>query len=348
MKKSILLILLALALVLAACGGNTAPANQPPAEEPVVEEPTANEPAVEEPVVEEPAAPAEPVELKIAVLPILDALPMYVAQANGYFYELDLEVELIPVSSAPERDQLMQAGQADAMINELVSVMFYNQNDTQVSIVRFARTATPDSPVFRVLSSADSGILTPQDLAGVEIAVSQATVIEYVTDRVLQNVGLTPDEIVTVAIPSIPDRLNLLMSGQIDAATLPDPVASLAVLNGANMVIDDSSLPSVGTSVISFSAETLAEHPEAVNAFLAAIEWAVNDLNTNPAEFTPMIVELGMVPPPLLETFELPPYVTASVPSKSQWADAMQWALDKGLIENEVEYDSSVDASFLP
>ena len=27
----------------------------------------------------------EPVTLRIAVLPILDALPMYVAQTNGYF-----------------------------------------------------------------------------------------------------------------------------------------------------------------------------------------------------------------------------------------------------------------------
>jgi len=49
----IAVLLLALALVLAACGGA---AEQPPAEEPAAEEPAAEEPAAEEPAAEEPAA----------------------------------------------------------------------------------------------------------------------------------------------------------------------------------------------------------------------------------------------------------------------------------------------------
>ena len=69
----------------------------------------------------------EPVTLKIAVLPILDALPMYVAQTNGYFDSEGVEVEFIPVSSAAERDQVMSAGQADGMINDLISTLLYNQ-----------------------------------------------------------------------------------------------------------------------------------------------------------------------------------------------------------------------------
>jgi NitT/TauT family transport system substrate-binding protein len=75
---------------------------------------------------------------------------------------------------------------------------------------------------------------------------------------------------------------------------------------------------------------------------------AVDDLNTNPGEFTGMLADLSMVPPPLLETFVLPPYVTASVPSEAQFADALAWVLDKGLIENPLNYDDSVDPSFLP
>ena len=291
---------------------------------------------------------AEPQTIKVAVLPILDALPMHVALDKGYFAEENLEVELVPVNSGPERDQLMQSGQVDAMINEIVSVMFYNQQQTEVVIVRFARAATADSPVFSILAAADSGIETVEDLARVEIGISEATVIEYMTDRVLQNAGLAPEEINTIAVPRIPDRLALLQSGELPAATLPDPVTGLAVLDGAKVIIDDSTLPEVGTSVVTFSVQAVEEKPDAVRGFLAALEKAVDDLNSSPEEFTPLLAEKGLVPPPLLETFTLPPYVTASVPTEAQWQDALDWATEKGMISTSPTYADSVDDSFLP
>lgn len=343
MKTKLFTSLLLLPLALYACASQPASPAEPQA--------GAGEP---EPELEEPAAASpidadiEPAHLKIAVLPILDALPMHVALEQGYFDQFNLDVELVPVTSAPERDQLMQAGQVDGMINEIVSVMFYNQQEPQVVIVRFARAATANAALFSVLASADSGITTVDDLAGIEIGVSEGTVIEYVTDRVLQHAGLTSDEIVKVAIPRIPDRLNLLQSGELEVGVLPDPVTALAIQSGAVLVIDDSSLPEVGVSVISFSVDSLEQKPETVRGFLAALEMAVADLNEQPQDYVPLMVDLGILPPPLAESFELLPYVTASVPSEAQWADALEWAQGNGLLEGEPAYAESVDTSFLP
>ncbi|MEN8242534.1 MAG: MetQ/NlpA family ABC transporter substrate-binding protein [Chloroflexota bacterium] len=334
--KIITIALLAWVLSLTACSENDQINNN----EAVVENSDASENASQDSI--------EMETLKIAVLPILDALPLYVAQEQGYFADQNLIVELVPVNSGPERDQLMQAGQVDAMINELVSVLFYNQNETKVMVVRFARTATAESPVFSILAAAGSGIETVEDLAGVEIGVSQATVIEYMTDRVLENAGLSAEEIIKIAVPRIPDRLALLQSGELAAATLPDPVTALAILNGATLIIDDSSLPEVGTSVFSFSVETLSEKPEAVEGFLAAVEQAVEDLNSDPGQFDALLAELGLVPVPLQADFELPQYVTASVPSEAQWQDALAWALGAGLIETNPAYADSVTADYLP
>ncbi|MBN2502349.1 MAG: ABC transporter substrate-binding protein [Anaerolineales bacterium] len=293
-------------------------------------------------------SPTEPQSLRIAVLPILDALPMHVALERGYFAEHNLEVELVTVNSGPERDQLMQAGQVDGMINEIVSVLFYNQQEIDVVAVRFARAATADSAVFSIVAAPGSGIESVADLAGVEIGISEATVIDYMTDRVLQKAGLSPDEIKTVAIPRIPDRLALLQSGELAAATLPDPATSMALLQGATLIIDDSTLPEVGTSVITFSVEAVENKPEAIRGFLTAIEQAVADINAEPTGFNQMLAEKGLVPPPLLEGYSLPPYVTASVPSEALWQDAIAWASEKGLISTEPSYAESVDDSFLP
>jgi NitT/TauT family transport system substrate-binding protein len=294
------------------------------------------------------AATPDPVTIRVGVLPILDSLPMFVAEERGYFDAQGITVELIPVSSAPERDQLMQAGQIDGMVNELVSTLYYNQEGTEIIIVRFARVATEDSPLFRILAAKDSGIENPEDLVGIPIGISDGTVIEYTTDRMLTNAGLSQDQIAKIAVPKISDRYALLEANELMAANLPDPLASLAIQGGATLIIDDSSYPEIGVSVLSFNADFVHQHPDALRKFLIAIETAVENLNSDKEQWGTLLTEHNLVPPPLLGTYNIPDYPTASVPSLSQFADALDWAMEKGLIEGEVSYSESVDGSYLP
>ncbi len=294
------------------------------------------------------APPAETVTIRVGVLPILDALPMYVAASLGYFAGEGVEVEFIPVSSAAERDQLMQAGQIDAMINDIVSTLFYNDDTIDVIVVRFARTATAEYPQFRLLAAADSGIESVEDLKGVEIGISEGTVIEYTTDRLLEGAGFSEEDIVTIAVPAIPERMALLGSGELKAANLPDPLASLAIQGGARVIIDDTSRPEIGNSLISFRASFVEANPEAVRGFLAAVERAVGDVNANKELWSDLLSENNLVPAPLLESYTIPDFPTASVPTEAQFADVLAWAQAKGLLEGEVSYAESVDASYLP
>lgn len=294
------------------------------------------------------AKPVETQPLKVAVLPVLDSLPLYVAESQGYFDEAGIEVELVPVGSAPERDQLMQSGQIDGMLTELVTTLNYNRNEAQIKIVRFARVATAEYPVFRILAAADSGITTVEDLKNVQIGVSEGTVIEYMTDRVLANAGLTPEEISKIAVPKIADRSALLESGELKAAVMPDPLASLLMQKGAVLVIDDTSLPEVSNSVYAFSIETLDARPEDVAAFMTAVEKAVVDINADKAKYQDLMVELKLVPAALVGSYPIPTFPTASVPSEAQFNDALAWVMDKGMVTVELKYSDNIDASFLP
>jgi NitT/TauT family transport system substrate-binding protein len=181
--------------------------------------------------------------LKIAVLPIIDTLPMYVAQQEGLFAEHGVNVQFIPVASAPERDQLVAAEGADGTINETLAVMLFNREKVQMQVVRYALRPTEGNGHFFILASGQSGITSTDGLRGVEIGVSQGTVIEYVTERLLQADGFASDEIKTVAVPKIPDRMALLASGELQAGVMPDPLAALVVGQGGVVVTDDSSHP---------------------------------------------------------------------------------------------------------
>jgi len=290
----------------------------------------------------------EKTTLRLAMLPIMDTLPAHVAEAQGYFAEENLIVEFLPVGSAPDRDQLIKSGQADGMVNELLSTMFYNKESPEVTTVRYARKATPDYPHFYILAAADSNIKSPKDINGAEIGISEGTIIEYSTDRLLEAAGLNADDYVTIAVPRIPDRLALLGSGELAAANMPDPAAALAIQNGATVVIDDSSYPEYGHSVYTFRKEIVDNHPEAIRGFLAAIERAVIDINGNKEQWSSLLSEKNLVPPPLLEQYQVPDFPMAGVPTQAQWDDMLLWSQEKGYLFTDLLYTESVDDSYLP
>jgi NitT/TauT family transport system substrate-binding protein len=290
----------------------------------------------------------DPVSIRIVVLPLIDTLPMYVAEQEGLFAKNGVNVEFIPVASAPERDQILQAGQADATVNEILSDMFFNKNGIQMQVVRYAHLASPNAAHFFILASAKSKITTVEGLKGIEIGISQGTIIEYVTDRLLQAQGFSSDEIKTLAVPKMPDRMALLASGELKAGVLPDPLAALSVQQGAVIVLDDTQYPTFGASVISFSKKFIDQNPTAVKGFLAAIEDATTMVNLNPEKYVSLLSEKQLVPVPLLGSYVVPAFPTSGITSEAEWNDALAWAIEKGLLNVSISYSESVNDTFLP
>jgi NitT/TauT family transport system substrate-binding protein len=214
--------------------------------------------------------------------------------------------------------------------------------------VRYALRPSEGYGHFFILASGQSGITMPAGLKNVEIGVSQGTVIEYVTERLLQAEGLSADEIKTIPVPKIPDRMALLASGELSAGTLPDPLGALAVQSGAVIVMDDSAHPEYGFSIYSFRKEVIDAHPEAITGFLAAVEEAIALINADPTQYTAILSEAKIVPPPLLNAYKVPPFPAAGVPTEAEWADALDWAKGKGMLDVEVSYADSVTDAYLP
>ena len=214
--------------------------------------------------------------------------------------------------------------------------------------VRYALRPAEGYGHFFILASGSSGITTPEGFKGVEIGVSQGTIIEYVTERLLTAEGLSPDEILTIPVPKIPDRMALLASGELSAATLPDPLGALAVQSGAVIVLDDSNHPEYGFSIYSFRKEIIDAHPEAIKGFLTAVDEAIALINADPTQYTSILSDNNIVPPPLLEAYKVPPFPEAGVPTKSEWEDALNWAKEKSMLDIDVSYEDSVNGSLLP
>lgn len=292
-----------------------------------------------------PAFAAEP--LKIGLLQIEDSVPFYVAEQEHFYTGENLQVELIPFLSALERDSALAAGAIDGAIDDPVGAILFDKGRGVLKITSLCLGETPAEGVFAILAAPGSGISKVEDLKNVEIAVSNSTIIEYVTDRMLEKSGFTLNEIKKIEVMKMPIRMQMLLSDSVKAATLPEPLASIAAGKGAKVIVSDAGADeSLSQTVIVFRSEVLEKRRADVTAFFKAYAEAVKVINRTPEKYRTLFVEKGRIPPNLAKTYPIPTYPMPAPFSPELYKPVIHWLSAKGLT-SQIPYGSIVSTDFL-
>ena len=297
---------------------------------------------------------AEP-DLRIGALPVVNMLPLYVALDGGYFDEVGITVEIVDYPSGKDAQAAAIAGEIDGFQADLVSALKVNAAGVGVHVVR--HVGITNTTFVHIVTGRGSGIESAEDLAGKRVGLSLNTIIQYMTDTLLASAGMSSEDVEYVDVPGIYNRVQRLVDGDIDAATLPGPYNQFALTYGGVVIIDDANVDYVPEALI-IRAEVLAEKGEAVRAFLQAYERGVATLdamNGDPEAFREFRNQAEIYSnfwPPVELFFHLavsvPTFSTASVPTETDYASVKDWALAVGLLEEELAYESMVASQFLP
>ena len=137
--------------------------------------------------------------------------PIIIAEENGYFAEVGLEVEVIPPADPSLPPRLVASGQADLAVS--YQPQLHLQVNEGLPLIRVGTLVA--TPLNCLLVLEDGPIATPADLKDKKIGFSVAGVEEAVLTAVLGKYGVSLDdiELVNVNFSLSPS----LMSGQVDA-----------------------------------------------------------------------------------------------------------------------------------
>lgn len=274
--------------------------------------------------------------ITIGLMPDTDSLPFIIAQEKGYFAEEGIEVNIQQYKSAMDRDSALQSGNLDGAVSDMLAVAFAKAGGFDVKVTSFTDGS------YKLIASKDAGINNVKALAGKDVAVSRNTIIEYVTDQILAKEGMDSESINKVIIPQIPTRLEMLQNGKLAAATLPEPMASIAVSNGCTYVTGSDEL-GINPGVIMFTAKTVDNKTAEIAAMYRAYNKAVDYLNnTSRDEYIDLVVEKGGFPPAAKEALKLPEYHKAALPKESDVTDCIKWLNNKGLVKEHFSYQDIV------
>ena len=274
--------------------------------------------------------------ITIGLMPDTDSLPFIIAKEKGYFAEEGIEVNIQQYKSAMDRDSALQSGNLDGAVSDMLAVAFAKAGGFDVKVTSFTDGS------YKLIASKDAGINNVKALAGKDVAVSRNTIIEYVTDQILAKEGMDSESINKVIIPQIPTRLEMLQNGKLAAATLPEPMASIAVSNGCTYVTGSDEL-GINPGVIMFTAKTVDNKTAEIAAMYRAYNKAVDYLNnTSCDEYIDLVVEKGGFPPAAKEALKLPEYHKAALPKESDVTDCIKWLNNKGLVKEHFSYQDIV------
>jgi NitT/TauT family transport system substrate-binding protein len=198
------------------------------------------------------------------------------------------------------------------------------------------RVLTSTQGLFSLVTGPSSGITDPlgwpEQPERVSTGLLEDSIIYYTAVRMMQQAGLDPETLEIVPTLQIPVRVELLLSGDLEAAVLPEPVTRLATAGGARVVLDSSSL-SWTPGVVIATGLALRQKPRELEAFLRAYDRGVAAVNQDPDRYRGEVVEKAALPPATMETMVLPTYLPAAVPRTEQVADVAEWMLSESLIE---------------
>lgn len=290
-------------------------------------------------------------EIKLGVMRIEDSMPLYVAQEDGLFEQNGVKVTLLEFSSASDLSRAAEAGELDGCMTDMVVQNLMNKGGAGLRTVAIARGSTREEGRFLVVSSPGSGITQPSQLEGRTLAISEGTMMEYLVDSYMQELGVDQSKVAKVHVPSLSLRLDMVLEGgEIDAAILPDPLAeiavqsgALAVQSGAHTVIDDTRLQqNYSQSVIVLSGALIAEDGDTVQRFLAAYNAAIARINQNPDSYKELFVEVANIPAPIAAQYQVPSYTPDSLPTPGEVRRVVAWMAEKGLVTEAVAYEDVV------
>ncbi len=285
--------------------------------------------------------------LKIGVLRIDDSLPLYVAEKDQLFQKYGVDVELIEFGSASDQSKAMEAGELDGMMTDMIVQNLIKKGGLDVKTIALALGATEKEGRFLVVSSPQSSIVEPKQLEGQSVMIAENTMMDYLMEQYERHLKLESSQITKIHLPNLSLRVDAVLAGkEAQVAILPEPLASYAVAQGANIVIDDTTLgENFSQSVIVMTQKNMTNNRDEVKKFLEAYNEAIKQVNRQPEKYFELALEVANVPEILKEQYTVPAFTPNRVPAQENIERLSDWLVSKGLLEQAFSYEELVEIS---
>jgi len=297
-----------------------------------------------------------PIKLKVLYTPFLSQAPLFIAEAEGYFADQELQINFIRMGRSTAAIPALVQGDLDILAGDL-NIGLLNAMARKARI-RFVAEKGHINPIgcvsqfgFLVRRDLVEGgrLNSPAQLKGLRIAVSRASPSEYFVEKLLNPVGLTIDDVTLVDMltSTYPDALE---KKTIDAACASEPWITRAIESGHTVLWRSSQqvIPNFQRAFIVYGPNLIDQTPELGRRFMIAYLKAVKQYNQGKTERNLQIVsKYTELDQEFLRRACWPSFHNDGKINIEGLLDFQTWALKKGLLDKMVSPNQFWEPSYI-
>ncbi len=294
----------------------------------------------------------------------MDSLPTIVAEDKNYFSNEGVNIDIISYQDSVQINNAFASGKVDIVITDLVAAMSLRNSGIKLQVISSIRGGAPLEGRVVLVSSPRSGIDNIEQLRGKSIVMPGNSILEFVTDQFLAAKDIYPEEIDRRPAKSLPETVRVLMNSDVAAATLPEPLATFAELQGCKVLADDIDNSLCYLVLVAHQCFVEA-YPESITKFMTAYNHAVKEINAEPNAFRPTLLKIASLPSTNPKSFRaslltmakapkgmkqiipVPHYSYQRVPSPEEVTLVSEWLKSKGLISKNIYHQDLVTTQFV-
>ena len=210
--------------------------------------------------------------LKVAVMPTMDCLPLFVAKAEHLFSGVDVRLKLF--TAQMDCDTALAGGSVEGAVTDLVRAERLQKQGTSL------RYVTSTGAYWQLYSNRMARITKLPQLDDKMVGMTRYSATALLADAAVDSARLKPERVFKIQLNDVDVRLKMLLNGEIDAVMLTEPQASLARQAHHRMLMD-SRKAGVQLGVVAFREKSLADKTrrEQLDVFLKGYNQAVDSLN---------------------------------------------------------------------
>ena len=211
--------------------------------------------------------------LKVAVMPTLDCLPIYIAKDHQMF-DTAVDIRLKRFTAQMDCDTALIRGRVEGTISDLVRTERMIKEGTPLQYV----AAT--NAYWLLISNRQLRMSSLKHLDDRMLAMTRYSVTDLLGDLAVDSAKLAPERVFRVQINDVNIRLKMLENNEMDALLLTEPQATQALL-GKHKVLLDTRMMDIQMGVLAFRTKGMDDknRKRQMEVFLKGYNEACDSLN---------------------------------------------------------------------
>jgi NitT/TauT family transport system substrate-binding protein len=169
--------------------------------------------------------------LKVAVMPTLDCLPVYLMKEGMLYDSTKLDLRLRVFASQMDCDTAVIRNRVEGSVTDLVRANKMMKKG--IALRYFSAT----NSYWQLIANRTARIRQLNQLGDKMVAMTRFSATDFLTDKTLDTVK-TKAQVFRIQINNVNVRLHMLLNNEMDALWLTEPQATKARLMGHNVIAD--------------------------------------------------------------------------------------------------------------